>query len=448
MKYDSDEMIINKALNTIHTPEYNIDFKVKEEIKNKKSYVYLKKTRPIVLAVSLCLILTIGVAAATIPSINNLLSIVSPDIALLLQPIGIISEDNGIKMEVVAAMNDDEMAVVYFTMQDLTGNRIDDTLDIYNYSFNGARMFNIQVVNYDESTKTATLRMQANGGKKLNGKKVSFRMDSFLSDKIIFNEIDTKVNLSDIIKTNTLQVTPLDMNNISGGGGDLYKEFEKKGIINVLKPDEMNISIPNIDFMHISNIGYIEDNLHIQTKWVGDGIDDHGGLYFIDTLGNDVNTNAANIYFGTDKLGNTEYGHDYVEYIFDMKDINLDEIRLMGYFVSNNKYTEGNWKTTFKLLSVKETKKITTNIKLDTLTINKVSVSPIGITLLCNGDIEKLEKINVKANMVDGSVKTFESFISYGEVGETKLKFTSSLSLDVAKVESVSINDIVINLND
>lgn len=110
-------------------------------------------------------------------------------IALLLQPIGVISEDNGIKMEVVAAMNDDEMVVVYSTMQDLIDDRIDETLDIYDHFFSGARKFNIQVVDYDESTKTATLRMQANGGKKLSGKKVRFRIDSFLSDKKYLMEL-------------------------------------------------------------------------------------------------------------------------------------------------------------------------------------------------------------------------------------------------------------------
>ena len=62
----------------------------------------------------------------------NLLSIVSPDFALLLQPIEIACEDNGIKMEVVGAMNDDEMKVIYITMKDLVGDRIDE-FHIYDY---------------------------------------------------------------------------------------------------------------------------------------------------------------------------------------------------------------------------------------------------------------------------------------------------------------------------
>lgn len=41
-------------------------------------------------------------------------------------------------MEVVAAMSDQEMTVIYVTMQDLIDNRIDETIDLYDsYSLAG-----------------------------------------------------------------------------------------------------------------------------------------------------------------------------------------------------------------------------------------------------------------------------------------------------------------------
>ena len=42
---------------------------------------------------------------------------------LLLQPLEIACKDNGIKMEVLGAMNDDEMALFTITMKDLVGDR-------------------------------------------------------------------------------------------------------------------------------------------------------------------------------------------------------------------------------------------------------------------------------------------------------------------------------------
>lgn len=41
----------------------------------------------------------------------------------------------------------------------------------------------------------------------------------------------------------------------------------------------MNIEIPEIDTMSVTNIGFIANRLHVQTKWNDDNIDDHG--YFI-----------------------------------------------------------------------------------------------------------------------------------------------------------------------
>jgi hypothetical protein len=300
MKYDFDEMIIKNAISTIQTPEYDIISEVEKEIQKKKSPWHFKRAVPAALVICLCLMLSIGAMAATIPSFNNLLSMVSPDIALLLQPIEIACEDNGIKMEVVGAMNDDEMAVIYITMKDLVGDRIDETLDIYDYRLTGTYISTCQMVHYDETTKTATLRMQANGGKKLNGKKVSFQVESFLSDQLTFDKVETSINLSDVKEVKDSQTIPLvTSSNISGGGGgDLFDELQSQGIIRVLTPDQKKITLPKIDFMYISNIGFIDGRLHIQTKWVGDGIDDHGDLHFVDTAGNSIYMDSANIYFG------------------------------------------------------------------------------------------------------------------------------------------------------
>ena len=117
---------------------------------------------------------SIRAMAATI-QFKNLLPIAGSDLMLLLQPIEVACEDNGIKMEVIGAMNDDEMAVIYITMKDLEGDRIDKTLDIYNYRLTGTHISNCQIVHFDEATKTATLRMQANGEEKLNGKRCIFK---------------------------------------------------------------------------------------------------------------------------------------------------------------------------------------------------------------------------------------------------------------------------------
>jgi hypothetical protein len=41
-------------------------------------------------------------------------------------------------------------------------------------------------VNYDEATRTATIRMMAGGGRELDGKKLTVQLNSFLSKKTYY----------------------------------------------------------------------------------------------------------------------------------------------------------------------------------------------------------------------------------------------------------------------
>lgn len=405
------------------------------EAKSEKPKSKLKKF-VIPLVASISIMFSAGVGAAYIPSFNNLLAYVSPEIALLLQPVNSSSESNGVNMEVVAAMNDDEMAVIYVTMQDLTGDRIDETLDLYDYSVSGVHMNNSQIVGFDETSNTATLRIQANGGKELDGSKVNFRIQSFLSDKQTF-DVKVNANLPEII-SNTPQTIPLDMNNISGVGGDLLQQLEKQNVIQVLKPNESTIQLPGIDFMNITNIGVIDERLHIQVQWTGDDMDPHGFFYFVDDLGNEIH--PSNIYFGIDDSGQTKYGKEYTEYMFEMDRIDVEEQELLGDFVSNGNHIEGDWNTTFKLQSVGE--ELTTDFNKDfgTWTSNIVSVSPLGVTLYGDGELNDSINIDVSVGMNDGSVQTLDSMTSFNGNEGNIVKFLSPIPLDLSKVETININ--------
>ena len=449
MKYDYDETIIKSALNSIHTPEHDVISEVEKGIQKKSPIQGFRKYVSVGLAVCLCLILSIGAMAATIPGFKNLLPIVGSDFMLLLQPIEIACEDNGIKMEVVGAMNDDEMAVIYVTMKDLVGDRIDETLDIYNYRLTGTHIATCQMVHFDETTKTATLRMQANGGKKLNGKKVRFHIDSFLSDLLEFDNTETGINLSDVKNAGDSQTIPLDTRAgfSGGGGGDLFDKLRSQGEIKILAPDQKQITLPQIDFAYISNVGLVDGHLHVQTKWIGDGIDDHGDIYLVDSMGNAIYTDLANIYFGIDESGRSKYGRDYVEYIFDVSSLDLDDLQLMGNFVSHGNYITGNWKATFKIQSVGEELRADRDIKCDTLNINNIKVSPLGVTLAGRGELNKSVTVPVSVKMADGGILEMGAGIRYSDGGKTRLKYISALPLDISRIESIVVNGRDINFN-
>ena len=132
------------------------------------------RRRIFVVAIALCICLfATGALAVTVPDFRRFLGNVTPDIIQMFQPIELSAQDNGIKMEVLAAINDDEMAAVYLTLQDFEGDRVDEHIDLYNFTIRGTHMMTSELVDYDEETKTAIIRMVGNGGKKLNGKKTT-----------------------------------------------------------------------------------------------------------------------------------------------------------------------------------------------------------------------------------------------------------------------------------
>lgn len=71
----------------------------------------------------------------------------------------------------------------------------------------------------------------------------------------------------------------------------------------------------------------------------------------------------------------------------------------------------------------------------------------MGITLVGSGETKNLEEISISANMADGSVQTFDSVRSYTGNGKVKLKFISSLPLDVSTIKSVTVDGTVISFD-
>ncbi|MGG3268080.1 DUF4179 domain-containing protein [Priestia aryabhattai] len=396
-------------------------------------------------AAALFLIGSAGVSAAAFPSFNHLLSLVSPDIALFLQPIENTSEDKGIKMKVIGAINDDEMAVIYVTMQDLTGNRIDQTLDLYDYTLTEGHMFNSQIVDYDKDTNTATLRVQANGGTGLNNKKINFQISSFLSHKHNHDGIYVDTHLADL-KNKEVATVSINSDSTSGGGGEMFDKLEKGEKIEILKPNETTLSLPKIKFMHVSNIGIVDGQLHVQTKWSDDDIDSHGDFYLVDSFGKQINASSS-VHYGVDKSGKTVYGNKYVEYIFDVNNEDLSKLKLMGHLVSNGNFTKGDWSTTFKLHSVENEKSLNFNEDFGSWKATKMTLSSLGVTLYGKGQFKDTDNIKVSVKMKNGSIQSLNSLQNFSDNKSVKAKFLPSSPLDLSKIKAINVNGTVVKVS-
>ena len=428
------------------------------------------KWMPVVIAACLCLIFAVPAFAATTPSFIALLSGLGSEFEGKLQPINIISEDNGIKMEVVSVMNDGETAIIYLTLQDLTGNRVDKSFWLYNYHIecDGENITCLpylpELLNYDEATNTATVRLIADiidsGIDTLNGKKITVYVEEFFSNKQEFDDFDTGINLSEI--TDEVNTVKVDMCDFFGDAMSwlMHEGFfeEQKQTIDILKPNELHIPIPGVDFAYISNIGIIDGRLHVQmcrnysttSMFITDYLaliadspdavkgndyfewDDYiylpsfGTNFYVDQKGNIINYDEyiKNSYVNYDEYEEGKIYPEYSEIIYKANPDILPNCKLMASdFSVYRNYSPCNLQATFEIDALKGSKSAECDIDLGGLRLQKINLSPLGITLFSNEDEAYTVSMDIFVTMADCSVEKFgtltiEKSMDYGNVSE------------------------------
>lgn len=344
MKTDIDQRLFTLSVDEVLTRRI-INGIGKHAYRSKKT-----KRRTVIIAAVMCSFLFSATAlASTVPAFNNLIAIISPEAAQFLKPINKSAEDNGIKMEVLSALTDGKTAVAYISFQDLTDNRIDETVDLYDYDIKGAAMFTSHRISYDEETKTAIFCIVGTEGENFAGKKISVSASTLLYGKTVFNDFDTGITLRDIVCENS-ETIPLSDLAFTGGG---YKESMRRIIdenrMNVLRPDTMAISLgDNIDFVTISNVGFVDGLLHIQTKWE-QSVDNHGDIFMKDNENQKII--ASTLYFRTpDEKADGISRKKHIEYVYDISpDDDLSRYSLWAWLCKEGGCVTGNWEVTFPL---------------------------------------------------------------------------------------------------
>ena len=268
---------------------------------------------------SLLLVFTMSVpalAAADFGPAYNLLYKVSPAIAQKLKPVSMSCEDNGIKFEVISAYVEGSEAKIFISVQDIDGDRIDETTDLFD-SFSINTPFDCssscENISYDTETKTATFLISISqwNEKDIIGEKITFCVREMLSNKQEYDAILTDLDLTQISAT-PKTITPTQ---IWGGGGTNYNEMENN--FQALKTTGILCSpIAEVD---ITAMGYVDGKLHIQVKYEDSlETDNHGYIYFKNDKGEEIHC-IANIAFSTD----SEHQERYVEYVYDLSDVDL-----------------------------------------------------------------------------------------------------------------------------
>lgn len=377
---------------------------------------------------------SITVGAAMNDDVKNLLWHISPDIAALLEPIESTVEHDGIKMEIVSAMQDEDMAVVYVTMQDLEGNRIDETLDIYDYFMSKGRSFTVERIGFDPTTKTAFVRFMSFNGSSTDNFKLKIR--SFLSDKSVLEDVTFPLDLQDVKEQQT-ELLPDDT--IRGVGGE-----SPEGDVYVLPAGNLNIQTQLYDRMQITNIGLHHDQLYVQTEWPANNAIEHAEFYLVNQAGQKIHA-TVNYSYGRDEKGTPIYAYNYQEDIFDVKDIDLAEYELQAKIYTAGQYVEGDWEATFKLEEMRG-KSVPFAMDFGDWVAKELKISPLGLTIIGEGNATETEELSATIATKEGSSKELISLVSFTDKKQVKLKLLSEEPLELEQIKSITINGFEVNL--
>lgn len=287
--------------------------------------------------------LVIAVAAGSMTA-YDVLSGIYPEVAAKLMPVKISCDDGGIRMEVEGVSVQKDSAYVYISMQDLEGNRIDDTIDLFDsYSIhtNADQVGNCTLVSYDQEIGKATflITVQQMGGRPIEGSAMTFSVSKFLSGKVETQEKLTEIRREDISEVSDT----LSVDDVAIRGGSYLADSVSKEKVKFLCADAAKSFVPTPG-VTVTNYGVINGKLHVQVHY--DDIlqfDNHGYVYLVDQEGNEVIPARSNSFWDAERKGS------YEEYTFDVNEEALADYEIYGHFFTCQSLVSGNWKVRFTI---------------------------------------------------------------------------------------------------
>lgn len=407
-----------------------------------------------------CLVLVFGVAAAAsvFPGFETFISQMGEDMRQLVQPVNVISTQQGIRMEVVAAVHDGDTAVAYLSIQDTEGNRIDETTTLYACGFGDTFAFG-QMVYFDEATRTATFRLESMETEALAERKVTVAIESILAGAQYFHDADTGLTLASIRDANPAPDTVELESSGSYGMSHGWDEAENDKLWNSMEADYLTMLAPGEDALPvdisgitITNAGMVGDYLHIQSR--PQGMERYSSFEFY--LDYPEALPEARLAAGEVEYGETEHAdgrdyYEYCEYILQVPQGVADEdIRLLAGGVSYQNYIAGNWSMTFVLDSDPPQLEAACDIDMHPWNLYKLTLTSVGVTVYGRGEMrEDSDNADVVVTLNDGSVAESSGATRWMMEADDSFSIKNSFNLpiDLNEVKSVTINGQPVSFN-
>lgn len=366
---------------------------------------------------ALCMALSLGVLAA-VPGLAEKLSMLSRQTLAYLTPVNEQCTSSDIRMEVVAAMNDGNTAVVYVSLQDLSGeNRLDDTTWTEDLMLEGLDCTMCDNV-YRKEDGTVILRITGqNDRTSLAGQKVRLHIRDLLAENSYDYMADTGYTVADVMAVNAeprlAGCFPSNTDYTVNGtlNGPLISRLES-GSMQMLKAETDLTLNAETQWLHILNAGVVDGALHILTD--PEDACYYNTLEFVlaDAEGSRYNEETGLVDRGAKVNPGTwrERTEQQEQILMLPRDVDYADMHIYYNYSQYNTCIEGDWDATFTLQQ--ETPEITIDCDMDMKPwrLTELSVSPIGVTLRGEGELwENSCMPDVTITLADGTVKAYSS---------------------------------------
>ena len=406
------------------------------------------------------MVLSAGTLAAA-PELRESLKGLSEDTIAILQPVNEVSEDQGIRMEVLGAVNDGGVAVAFLSLQDTTGQgRVSDTVRLMDCKISeDMGMAFAHVVSYDETTETAILRLEGMGGDADAGEKITVSARSLLSGEQQVSDEPTGYTVSELLASGPAAeyAAPEEgqVMGIMAGVADPehaeismeeIEQLKDSGQVPVLEPWAESLKIDGVDWASVA-AAKIGNQLHIQynTDSVLGGVNNLS-FRLKDAAGQVLDLPMLELNIGprtelSQELYYTET-NEYVLFLPEGQDVSDMEVVYSG--TTYESLTQGEWSTTFRLEQVKERLQSKLNLDLGGWSVESVTISPVALTVRGSGDMwdmgSEMPMPEITIQLQDGTqVETSAAGTSVSDKGVTLNSMFNEI-LDLSQVKSVTLN--------
>ncbi len=355
-------------------------------------------------------------ALAASPGLAQRLDMLSRQALAFLYPVEESSEQDGIRMEVLAAMNDEDVAVVYMSLQDTAGSgRVSDSVELFDYEISGAVFTDSEVVQYDPASSAAILRLTGSCGE-MDGGRVSVSVRSFLTGSHYTPLAGPGWTLHQVAAL--MPETPLDYSGgypgwmLAGSDQTGLGAQLRAGSLPVLKP--LDEPLPLTGWCGLTAAEQVDGMLHLQSQPDG-GMGRFNRLSFVLTnqAGERMQLPYAEIQLGNQAHIGIHEISERMETVLELPadPATWEDVRVNYDLLTYEQYVEGDWSVSFLLDDAPARRTARCAIEMGGWTLEEVSVTPLGVTLHGQGEMFPSSSLDATPTVVlrDGRTVEFAS---------------------------------------